>query len=112
MGRSPTFIVQEKHRGRHAKSVKIEPIVIDRMIGQRRFNLGKIALRLSSKLAVSEIFFSVMDGGLFTISRFPRSLLEDEGVRESMYRDYLGRLSNAVLVANSIRVIIRNPPDI
>ena len=58
------------------------------MIRQRRSNLGKITIELSSKVAVTEIFLSAKDGELFTISRFPRSLLEDEGVRESMRLGY------------------------
>jgi len=82
-GRELAFVVQEQHRGRHANSIAITPIVIDRMIGQRRFSLERISIRLSSKLAVTEMFLSIRDGELYMISRFPRSLLENEGVRES-----------------------------
>lgn len=82
-GRNPAFIIQEKYRGQDAISVEISPAVIDRMIGGRRFNLGRITISLSSKLAVTEMFLSVNQGELLPISRFPRSLLEDEGVRES-----------------------------
>jgi len=82
-GREIAFIVQEKHHGRHANSIAITPVVIDRMIGQRLFRMERISVRLSSKLAVTEMFLSIRENELYTISRFPRSLLENEGVRES-----------------------------
>ncbi|KAL8689851.1 MAG: hypothetical protein Q9218_004571 [Villophora microphyllina] len=81
-GRNPAFIIQEKHRGQNAESREITPAVIDRMIGRRRFNLGRITIHLSSKLAVTEMFLTVNPGELHPISGFPRSLLQDEGVRE------------------------------
>ncbi|KAL8635069.1 MAG: hypothetical protein Q9228_007406 [Teloschistes exilis] len=83
-GRNPAFIIQEKHSGQNAESREITPAAIDRMIGRRRFSLGKITLRLSSKLAVTEMFLTVNPGELLIISGFPRSLLQDEGVRERM----------------------------
>lgn len=82
-GRNHAFVIQEKHCGHDAKTVEISPDVIDRMIGQRRFRLGKITIQLSSKLAETEIYLSVTPGELCMISKFPRSLLEDEGVSES-----------------------------
>ncbi|KAL9606732.1 MAG: hypothetical protein Q9179_000088 [Wetmoreana sp. 5 TL-2023] len=81
--RNPAFIIQEKHRAQEAEATEITPYVIDRMIGKRRFYLGKITISLSSKLAVTEIFLSFNHGALFNISKFPRSLLEDEGIRAS-----------------------------
>ena len=109
-GRDLAFVIQEKYRGWQATSIKLDPLVIDRMIGQRRFNLGKITIKLSSKLAVSEIYFSVKDEGLFIISRFPRSLLEDEGIRESM-KILENPYRIATFTTNHVHVIPRNPPN-
>ncbi|KAI4204204.1 MAG: hypothetical protein LQ350_001395 [Teloschistes chrysophthalmus] len=81
-GRNPAFIIQEKHSGQNAESREITPAAISGMIGRRRFSLGKITLTLSSKLAVTEMFLTVNPGELLIISGFPRSLLQDEGVRE------------------------------
>ncbi|KAL8723905.1 MAG: hypothetical protein Q9181_007090 [Wetmoreana brouardii] len=87
-GHNPAFVVQEKYRGQNAESIEITSTVIDGMIGKRRFNLGKITISLSSKLAVTEIFLSVNQGELLNISKFPRSLLEDEGIRESIQPEF------------------------
>lgn len=110
-GRELAFVVQEKHHGRDAESIAITPIVIDRLIAQRRFSLEKISVRLSSKLAVTEIYLSVGDKGLHIISRFPRSLLESEGVRESkslrLVKDFQAHASS---IANSSHSIFRDPP--
>ena len=109
-GRDLAFVIQEKYRGWQATSIKLDPLVIDRMIGQRRFNLGKITIKLSSKLAVSEIYFSVKDEGLFIISRFPRSLLEDEGIRESMkIPENPHRITS--FTTNHVHVIPTIPPN-
>ncbi|KAL8726779.1 MAG: hypothetical protein Q9181_005928 [Wetmoreana brouardii] len=81
--RNPAFIIQEKHRAQEAKAIEITPAAIDRMIRKRRFYLDKITINLSSKLAVTEIFLTFNHWALFNISKSPRSLLEDEGIRES-----------------------------
>ena len=79
----PYFVIQEKHRGQHAKQVFISPDVIERMITQYEFRLGKITVELSSKLSETEISLCLREGEPYTISRFPRSLLQDESGRES-----------------------------
>lgn len=57
------------------------------MITQFEFKLGKITVQLSGKLSETEIFLCMKDGELHTISRFPRSLLQDESGREGEPRD-------------------------
>ncbi|KAF6221270.1 hypothetical protein HO133_002125 [Letharia lupina] len=51
------FVIQEEHRGQHAKKVSVSTDVIERMIRKRLFK---------------------MDNEMYPISRFPRSLLQDE----------------------------------
>ena len=79
----PYFVIQEKHRGQQARKVVISADVIERMVTQYEFRLGKITVHLSSKLSETEIFLCLKDGAPNTISRFPRSLLQDDNGRES-----------------------------
>ena len=81
-GGEPYFMIQEKHRGQHAAQVTMSFDVIERMIRQSQFNLGKITVHLSSKLSESEMFLCFNDGEAYSISRFPRSLFQDDSARE------------------------------
>ena len=73
-GREPYFMIQEKHRGQHARKVIMTFDIIERMIKNCQFKMGKITVQLSSKLAETEIFLCFKDGEPHMISRFPRSL--------------------------------------
>lgn len=73
-----SFIIQEEFRGRQAKCVAITSEVIERMIKHSQFKMDKIDVELSDKLATTEISLSFGSGNPRPISRFPRSLLQDD----------------------------------
>ena len=81
-GNKAYFVIQEEYRGQHAKQLHIEPDVIDRMIKGQRFSMEKAEIELSSKIATTEILLCLAVGKRFPISRFPRSLLQDEDSTE------------------------------
>lgn len=83
--REPYFVIQEKHRGQHAKQLIMSLDVVERMISQSQFKMGNITIHLSSKIAETEIFLCLKDGEPHSISRFPRSLLLDEDIKDSRY---------------------------
>ena len=56
--------------------------VIERMIRQSQFKMGNITVQLSSKLSESEISLCFGDGEPFLISHFPRSLVQEDDIRE------------------------------
>ena len=72
------FVIQEEHRGEHARKVPITSDVIDRMIRNCQFKMSKIVVELSNELATTEISLRLGPEGAFLISRFPRSLLQDD----------------------------------
>ena len=72
------FIVQEEFRGRQAKYVTITSDVIERMIKHGQFKMNKVDVELSNKLANTEISLFFGSGDPCPISRFPRSLLQDD----------------------------------
>ncbi|KAL9047302.1 MAG: hypothetical protein Q9214_000088 [Letrouitia sp. 1 TL-2023] len=100
-GHIPYFTIQEEHRGEQATRVFITPDIIDRMIQNHQFSMGRIDIKLSSKLATTEIFMCLSEGEYFPISRFPRSLCLDEDSGESRSRQQLA--------VNSIRWAGRTP---
>lgn len=77
------FIIQEEHRGQHAEQASITMDVIERMIRRRQFKMKSVSVRLSNKLAYTEILLHMGPGDVYPISRFPRSLLQDEDSKES-----------------------------
>ena len=79
------FIIQEEHRGEQAKQAFISPDVIERMIRTCQFKMSKINVELSNKLAATEISLCLGPEGPFPISRFPRSLLQDEDLSQSKF---------------------------
>ena len=79
------FVIQERDRGRDAKQAFITPDVIERMIRKCQFKMSIIRVELSTQLAITEISLRFGPDDNYPISRFPRSLLQDEGSRESQY---------------------------
>ena len=77
------FVIQEEHRGQHAKQVPVSTDIIERMIRKRQFKMDNISVQLSTKLAYTEILLHMGPGDVYPISRFPRSLLQDEDSKES-----------------------------
>ena len=49
------FIIQEEHRGQHAKQVSVSIDVIEQMIRRRQFKMNNVDVQLSTKLAYTEI---------------------------------------------------------
>ena len=78
VGYTPSLVIQEKHRGQHAKSVTITSDVIERMIRRSVFSMHRIEVKLSNSLALTEIFLCLAEEEMHPISGFPRSLLQDE----------------------------------
>lgn len=82
-GDNLSFIIQEEHRGRYAKQACITTDVIERMVRKCQFKMNNIRLELSNQLATTEILLNFGAEGVYPISRFPRSLLQDEDSRIS-----------------------------
>ena len=77
------FVIKEQHRGQYAKRASFSTDVIEQMICKRQFKMDKVSVHLSSKLAFTEILLHMGPGDVYPISRFPRSLLHDEDIKES-----------------------------
>ena len=77
------FVVQEEHRGRHAKQVCITNDVIERMVRKCQFKMSSILVELSNQLANTEILLHFGANDIYPISRFPRSLLQDDDFKPS-----------------------------
>ena len=77
------FIIQEQHRGQQAKQITVTSELIERMVWKRQFKSANIDVKLSDKIAITEMYLCFGAEGSFPISRFPRSLLQDENMRES-----------------------------
>lgn len=93
-GYHPHFVIQERYREGVSESVEIGSDVIERMIRQGHFSISKITVHLSSKLAVTEISLCLDDVERHSISRFPRSILEDDNYKSGKisFRVLLGSL--------------------
>jgi hypothetical protein len=74
----PYFVIQEEHRSQEAMKVLISHDVIETMISSCRFKMKLFSVKLSSRLAVSEILLSLTPNEMYHISHFPRSFLQDE----------------------------------
>lgn len=81
-GHELSFVIQEEHQGQHAKQASISIDVIERMIRKRQFKMNTVSVQLSTKLAYTEILLHMGPGDVYPISRFPRSLLQDEDSKE------------------------------
>ncbi len=77
------FVIQEEHRGRDAKQACITTDVIERMIRKCQFKMSNIRVELSNQLATTEILLHFGAEDVYPISRFPRSLLQDDDSRIS-----------------------------
>ena len=77
------FIIQEEHRGRYAKQACITTDVIERMVRECQFKMSSIRVELTNQLATTEILLHFGVNNVYPISRFPRSLLQDENSRIS-----------------------------
>lgn len=77
------FLVQEEPRGRHAKHVCITNDVIERMVRKCQFKMSSIFVELSNQLANTEILLHFGANDIYPISRFPRSLLQDDDFKPS-----------------------------
>ena len=80
-GCNPHFVIEELQRG-WISELAVSSDVIDRMIRQRHFGMGKIVVHLSNKLATTKISLCLDGVEKYTVSRFPRSLLQDDLYKE------------------------------
>ena len=72
------FVIQEEFRAQEAKYVAITSEAIENMIKSRQFKLDRVEVVLPSRLVTTEISLYLGSGEPYPISRFPRSLLQDE----------------------------------
>ena len=77
------FVVQEELRGRHAKQVPITNDVIERMVRKCQFKMSSILVELCNQIATTEILLHFGGNNIYPISRFPRSLLQDDDFKPS-----------------------------
>ena len=76
------FVVQEEHNGRKAEHIQITSELLSKMITRGHFQIEHW-IRLTSKVVNTEILLSLGRDGTYPISRFPRSLLEDQEILPS-----------------------------
>lgn len=89
LGHDLYFVVQEEHRGYDAEQITLTSEVIERMIRNSQFKMNKVTVELSTKLATTEILLCLGKGSKFPISKFPRSLLQDEDARDTSKSSWL-----------------------
>lgn len=78
-GTRPYFLFTEQGRtGLMANSQELTIDTIERMTHSGQFELARAQVRVSSKLAFSEIILSFGGGDAYPISGFPRSLIDGE----------------------------------
>jgi hypothetical protein len=77
----PYFLIQEEHRAESAKKVAMAHEIIERMIRERQFMMKAFSINLSSALAHTEIRLCLKPELSYPISRFPRSLLQEDASR-------------------------------
>ena len=77
------FVIQEEHKGHSAKQAFITSDIIDTMIRKGKFEMSHINVELSDKITDTEILLCIGAEGKNPISRFPRSLLQDEDPKQS-----------------------------
>lgn len=82
-GRNLRFVIQQVYRETSPESVIISSDVVERMIRLGQFSMGRITIQLSNQLAETTISLCLDEGETYTISRFPRSLLQDEDFKKS-----------------------------
>lgn len=77
-GQEVYFLAREEHHSRPLQEIKITSTIVEYMIMHGQLRLPEVGIDLSSKLVMIEISLFLGTGDLCPISRFPRSLLEDE----------------------------------
>jgi hypothetical protein len=80
----PYFIIQEEHHSEEAQKLFIAHDIIERLIRERQFVMKAVSVKLSSRLAVNEILLCLEPDRVYFISRFPRSLLQDDDFSTGM----------------------------
>lgn len=76
---SPHFVITEQHQDQQGSITVIPKEVITSMIQESTFNIEKVNIRLSSKLAKTTISLCFSKcGETFPISGFPRHLVTEE----------------------------------
>ena len=98
-GKELFFVIQEEHRGRHAKKVCITNDVIERMVRKCQFKMSGIIVEHSNQLAITEILLDFGNTDIYPISRFPRSLLQDEVSRTSKSKHFITLSSDLTLIS-------------
>ena len=106
-------MIQEQHRGQHAMKVHITPDIVSDMVVRGQFKM-KVRVELSNKLANTEILLCLGRDGLFPISRFPRSLLEDGQAMPSMstFRPASKRKMKLASGADSAQTEVRQQTEV
>lgn len=99
--RDPYFLIRENGYRHLTEQILINSETIEQMIRRRVFAMSPITLQLSEKLAITEISLCLGEGGASPISRFPRSLLEDDDLHQKTRQNlnsnsmrWIGRRSN------------------
>jgi hypothetical protein len=82
----PYFVIQEEHRSQQAERVLISQDVIETMISSCRFKMKLFSVKVSTRLAVSEILLSLTSNEMYHISHFPRSFLQDDSYNTGKYQ--------------------------
>lgn len=77
-GFKPHFLIQEVNQEQYSESVVVSTDVIERMIRRGQFSMSKITVQISREFAYTNISLCLNDVDTYTISRFPRSLMQDD----------------------------------
>jgi predicted acylesterase/phospholipase RssA len=79
---NPYFVVSQRRKEKEAQQVIIRPHIVDKMIRDAHFSVGKTTLTLSDKMAESDISLCFGDQPtnptFYPISGFPRRLFEED----------------------------------
>ena len=99
-------MIQEVYRESLWESAVISSDVIERMIRQGQFSMSRITVQISSKLAATKISLCLDDVETYTISRFPRSLLQEDNYKRGLL---LFHFRWGSLLTISLPSCVRNP---
>lgn len=77
-GFNPHFLIQEVNREHYSECVVVSSDVIERMIRRGQFSMSKITVQISREFAATNISLCLNNVDTYTISRFPRSLVQDD----------------------------------
>ena len=79
----PYLDINEKNTSSESLKVIIRQSVIQEMINNASFEIGKVKILVSNEFAVSTIALSFSDGEMYPISGFPRALLATGALRSN-----------------------------